>query len=148
MEGSKVTHPRNVTPTEAEALLRSDPAIAYVDVRSSTEYTNGHVPGSINVPLAELSPGRGFTPNPDFLTVMTKLFKPEQHLIVGCASGGRSFQAQAILTAEGFKNVANMAGGFSGGRGPTGQVPGWVTSHLPVATDGTTYSEARKRAGL
>jgi rhodanese-related sulfurtransferase len=139
-----MTHPREVTPDEAAKMLGSDPAITYVDVRSTAEYTNGHVPGSINVPLAELSPGRGMTPNPDFLDVMQKLFRPEQSLILGCAAGGRSRQAIAILSSAGFTSLVNMAGGFSGAPGARG----WCQLSLPVAHDGTTYANARTKAGL
>jgi rhodanese-related sulfurtransferase len=95
----------------------------------------------VNVPLAELDPMRGMMPNPDFAAVMAKLFKPGEQLVLGCAAGGRSRQACMILAAQGFTNLLNLAGGFSGPRG-------WSQSGLPVAKDGTTYAEARKKAGV
>ena len=138
------SHPRDVTPDEAARLLEADAAITYVDVRSTGEYTNGHVPGSINVPLAEPDPMRGMAPNPDFVGVMTKLFRTDQCLIVGCASGGRSRQAVSVLAEAGFTSLINMAGGFSG----QGGTRGWSQLGLPVSRDGTRYADARKRAGL
>jgi rhodanese-related sulfurtransferase len=135
------SHPREVKPDEAARLLEADPAMTYVDVRSTGEYTNGHVPGSINVPVAEPDPMRGMAPNPDFLAVMAKLFQTDQCLILGCASGGRSRHAALMLSSEGFTTLMNMAGGFSG-------PGGWCQLGLPIAKDGTPYAEARKRAGM
>ena len=65
-----MSQPRDVTPDEAAQLLGAGAAVTYVDVRSTTEYTQGHVPGSINVPLAEIDPLRGMAPNPDFVAVV------------------------------------------------------------------------------
>src|SRR4029079_5353065 len=74
---------RDVTPDEATRMLGAESAATYVDVRSTAEYTQGHAPGSINVPLAEMDPMRGMTPNPDFVQVMSKLFPADRQLIVG-----------------------------------------------------------------
>jgi rhodanese-related sulfurtransferase len=136
--------PPEVTPDEAARMLESDATITFVDVRSTAEYTNGHVPRSINVPLAQLDPGRGMAPNPDFLPVMQKLFRSDQCLILGCSAGGRSRHAILMLQGAGFSSLVNMAGGFAGAPGARG----WQQLGLPVAQDGTTYADARKRAGM
>lgn len=62
-----------------------------IDVRSPGEYAGGHVPGSINVPLDQL-PGR-----------IHELKKLKTPLLLCCASGMRSGQAQRILAAEGLE---------------------------------------------
>lgn len=139
--------PRDLTPSEAAAALKADPAAVYLDVRSSMEFAQGHPPGAINVPLAEFDPARGMYPNPRFAEVVGKLFPPATPLVVGCASGGRSKQAQAVLAQKGYGDVANVLGGFAGGMGPTGPVAGWAGCGLPVAKDGCAYAEALKRAG-
>ena len=136
-----MSQPRDVTSDEASSLLGAGGAVAYVDVRSTTEYTQGHVPGSINVPLAEMDPLRGMTPNPDFVSVVEKLFTKDQQLILGCASGGRSAQACRMLAAAGFGNLMNLRGGFAG-------PGGWRQTGLPVSNDGTTYADAKKKAGV
>lgn len=133
--------PKDLAPADAAAALKADPGLSYVDVRSSAEFAGGHPPRAINVPLAEFDPRRGMIPNPRFLEVMGAAFPKDRPLIVGCASGGRSKQAQHLLTQVGFADVANLAGGMQGGVGPAGPVPGWIGSGLPVAKDGRTYAD-------
>lgn len=140
--------PRELPPFEARAKLTADPQITYLDVRSTAEFAQGHPPGAVNIPLVEFDAARGMVPNPRFVEVVRKLYSAEAQLIVGCASGGRSKQAQTILMQQGFTDVANMVGGFQGGMGPTGPVSGWASSGLPVVKDGTAFADALKRAGL
>lgn len=65
-----------------------------IDVRSKSEYTQGHNPQSINIPLDEL--------NKESL----KLDKTKT-IILCCASGTRSGMAVGILKKNGFKNIMN-----------------------------------------
>jgi phage shock protein E len=64
-----------------------------VDVRSIGEYQGGHVSGSKNIPLGEI-PNR-----------IEELKALESPLILCCASGGRSGQATAYLSANGVECV-------------------------------------------
>ena len=68
-----------------------------VDVRTKGEYAQGHVKGSINIPLGSLS-GQ-----------MARL-KKDSPIITCCASGGRSGQAKSMLKANGFTQVHNGGG--------------------------------------
>ena len=61
-----------------------------IDVRSRGEFSGGHVAGSINIPLNEL-PQR-----------MDELKELDSPLILCCASGMRSGQAEHYLSREGF----------------------------------------------
>jgi phage shock protein E len=70
---------------------------AIVDVRTKAEYQQGHVKGSINIPLNNLS------------NHYAKLNK-DKPVITCCASGMRSAQAKTILKANGFKDVYNGGG--------------------------------------
>jgi rhodanese-related sulfurtransferase len=70
-----------------------------LDVRSPGEYKQGHVKGSINAPLNELSKH------------ISKL-KKDTTVITCCASGMRSASAKSILKSNGFNNVYN-GGGWS-----------------------------------
>ena len=65
-----------------------------VDVRTKGEFAEGHVKGSINIPLDRV-PGE-----------LAK-FKNKKNIIVFCRSGGRSSQAKSILEQNGFINVIN-----------------------------------------
>lgn len=70
-----------------------------VDVRSKGEYQQGHIKGSINIPVDTLSSNLG------------KL-KKDKPTITCCASGMRSASAKGILQSNGFKEVHN-GGGWS-----------------------------------
>lgn len=62
-----------------------------IDVRSHGEFIGGHVVGSINIALNEL---------PKRIEEIKSLKAP---LIVCCASGNRSEQAQYLLSQEGIE---------------------------------------------
>ena len=128
--------PKNLSVTEARAL--QDQGATYVDVRSSGEYAQGHPAGAVNVPLLEPDEHTGqMQPNPDFARVMRANFAADATLLIGCAVGGRSARAAAMLESFGFRDVANVKGGFSGLRDPFGRVvdPGWAEAGLPVEID-------------
>jgi len=70
-----------------------------VDVRTKAEYQQGHIKGSLNIPLNNLSN--------HYATL-----KKDKPVITCCASGMRSAQAKNILKANGFSEVHN-GGGWS-----------------------------------
>jgi phage shock protein E len=70
-----------------------------LDVRSPGEYKQGHIKGSLNTPLNDLSQH------------ITKL-KKDTIIITCCASGMRSASAKSILKSNGFIQVHN-GGGWS-----------------------------------
>ncbi|MGI9603644.1 MAG: rhodanese-like domain-containing protein [Acidimicrobiales bacterium] len=70
-----------------------------VDVREPHEVAGGTLAGAMNIPLGELA-GRLDEPDPSLPVVLL------------CRSGGRSAQAARFLTAEGFVDVVNLAGGM------------------------------------
>lgn len=65
-----------------------------VDVRTPGEFASGSLPGAVNIPL-------------DKLPEQLSNFKNRKHIVVFCRSGGRSAQAQSILTRSGFNGVVN-----------------------------------------
>jgi rhodanese-related sulfurtransferase len=70
-----------------------------LDVRSPGEYRQGHIKGSLNTPLNDIS------------NHITKL-KKDSTIITCCASGMRSASAKSILKSNGFTQVYN-GGGWS-----------------------------------
>lgn len=77
------------------ALVKQGAVI--LDVRSPGEYQQGHIKGSINAPLNDLS------------RQLSKL-KKENPVITCCASGMRSASAKSILKSNGFTQVHNGGG--------------------------------------
>lgn len=68
-----------------------------LDVRSKGEYAGGHIKGSINIPL-------------DQLTNRLGQLKKDKPVITCCASGMRSASARQILKSKGFADVHNGGG--------------------------------------
>lgn len=66
-------------------------ATTIVDVRTPEEFMSGHVTGSINIPLQEI---------PQRLEELKKMKAP---LVLCCASGNRSGQAQRYLSTLGIE---------------------------------------------
>ncbi|MGO4819553.1 rhodanese-like domain-containing protein [Flavobacterium sp. W22_SRS_FP1] len=65
-----------------------------LDVRSPSEYKQGHIKGAINAPLNDLSKH------------ISKI-KKETAVITCCASGMRSASAKSVLKSNGFTQVYN-----------------------------------------
>jgi rhodanese-related sulfurtransferase len=68
-----------------------------LDVRTKSEYQNGHIKGSVNIPLDKLQNN------------ISKINK-NKPVITCCASGMRSASAKSILKANGFSEVHNGGG--------------------------------------
>jgi hydroxyacylglutathione hydrolase len=70
-----------------------------LDVRAVGEWKAGHIPGSLNVPLADLE---------------QRLKEiPRGRLIVHCQTGGRAAMASSLLLARGFDDVHLFPGGLA-----------------------------------
>lgn len=69
-----------------------------LDVRTGDEYRGGHVPGSINVDLAELS------------KIASLVVDRHTPLFVYCLSGSRSSMAVSMLKSMGYEQVKNIGG--------------------------------------
>lgn len=68
-----------------------------VDVREPHEYTDGHVPGAVLIPLASVG-------------ARVDEFRGDGTLYVICRSGARSRRACEVLEASGITGI-NVAGG-------------------------------------
>ncbi len=70
-----------------------------IDVREPDEVEAGTLSGSTNIPLGEL---------PERVAELDST----RRVVLLCRSGGRSTQAAEFLTASGFTDVINLAGGM------------------------------------
>ena len=101
-----------IHPEQLAQRLRSGEPVYLLDVRQPWEYDICRLPGSVLIPLPELT-GRleEVQPNEDALVV------------VYCHHGIRSLSGASILLQAGFGEVASLAGGidaWSALVGPTG----------------------------
>lgn len=86
-------HIPTMTVTELSSRVSE---VAVIDVRETTEYSSGHVPGAINIPMA---------------TIPVRLQDlPAGDVCIICESGGRSWQVAAFLAERGIV-VTNVEGG-------------------------------------
>ena len=83
----------------AEQLAGGRPPLA-VDVRAKHEWDEGHIPGSVNIPLLGLQERLGELPRGRALTVY-------------CASGYRSSVAASLLQRAGTSDITELVGGMA-----------------------------------
>lgn len=103
-------------PQVAVADLPTDPppgapgGVVLLDVREDDEWAAGHAPGAVHIPLGEVTSRLDEIPDGD--------------LYVVCRSGGRSQQAAAWLSRNGY-DASNVAGGMHA----------WVDAGRPLVAE-------------
>lgn len=101
---------KNITVAELQAMLQQG-GLRLVDVRTDAEVARGKIPQGDSLPL-HLIPLR-----------LNELDKTRPTVFY-CQMGGRSAQAAAFATANGFADVYNLQGGITA----------WAHAGLPIAT--------------
>jgi rhodanese-related sulfurtransferase len=87
---------KQITPKE----LEQKKGMMLLDVRPAKEYEQGHIPGAVHVPLADVGD-------------RVKKLKKDKDLVVYCRSGNQSIWAIKRLMGMGYKNLYNLKGGYS-----------------------------------
>src|SRR6266851_6582656 len=120
MPWAMLTATASIREIEVEALeaLRGDELV--LDVREPAEYDHGHVPGSINLPQADLA------------TRLDELPR-DRAVFVLCQGGFRSLRAARFLKQMGFEQVASVKGG----------TPAWSAAGKPLAGEECRLDEPR-----
>jgi len=103
--------------------IKQTPNAQVVDVRSSGEFTQGHIANAKNNDIR----------SSDFQQNTSKLDK-NKPVFVYCLSGGRSAYAMNILSSMGFKEVYNMKGGMLS----------WRAANMPETTDNSVQKPVVK----
>lgn len=93
---------KTVTADEFDVLI-ADPDVQRLDVRTVAEYSEEHIPGSININVLDEA----------FATVADSTLQKDKPVALYCRSGKRSRKAAAILSNKGYK-VYNLDKGFIG----------------------------------
>lgn len=101
---------KNANAAQAIQLLNRENGVV-VDVCEPREFSAGHVPNAINLPLSSLK---------DRLRDLEK--HKNKPIIVSCRSGNRSLKGAVILRKHGFATVYNLAGGLQA----------WERDNLPL----------------
>ena len=113
IENTRATAALTIDVEPAEEVIEAG-GVLVVDVREPDEFTGGHIPEAVNMPLGEMS---------DYAA-----FLPEDHeapILVVCQTGNRSLSGALFLTSLGYRNVRSINGGTHG----------WLVGGYPISTD-------------
>ncbi len=95
-----------------EVAVNAVPDGAYLlDVREKEEWTAGHAPSAVHIPLSELNARASEVPE-------------DRDVYVICRSGGRSAQAVSAFNNSGWK-TSNVGGGMHA----------WASAGLPMVSE-------------
>ena len=98
---------RQVNAEEAAAMMEEESDYIILDVRTSEEYSEKHIPSAINIPNETIG-----------TEDIPELPDKEQLILIYCRSGNRSKQASEKLVKLGYTNVVEF-GGINGWTGET-----------------------------
>ena len=90
---------RQISMDEAIAMMEEASGYVILDVRTSEEFAEKHIPNAINIPNEAI--GTADIP---------ELPDKDQLILVYCRSGNRSKQASEKLAALGYTNVVEFGG--------------------------------------
>ena len=98
-EEQKKNEYKQITQSEAKALMDSETNYIMLDTREQYEFDEGHIAGAILIPYTEIE-SKAASALPD----------KEQLILVYCRSGRRSKIASEALVTLGYTNVKEFGG--------------------------------------
>ncbi len=93
---------KEISYQKLQEIMRKDTNALLIDVRSKQEFKEGHLEGSINIPLYEID------------KQLDKIPDKQCTIVIYCASGHRSKQAKEKLEKLGYENVYHLKNGLDG----------------------------------
>jgi len=103
------TEAPSITPAELIGRRESGQAPIVIDVRTSTEYAAGHLPGAINIPFDQVAERISEVDAPHGVALY-------------CMVGPRARKGEAALLATGYEPVLHLEGGLAA----------WQEAGLPI----------------
>jgi rhodanese-related sulfurtransferase len=97
--GSSSSGYRQISMDEAVKMMKDEKNYIILDVRRPDEYSEGHIPGAINVPNEKIG-----------TTDIAELPSKSQLILVYCRSGRRSKEASEKLVKLGYTNIVEFGG--------------------------------------
>jgi phage shock protein E len=106
------TKEKVVTPDEAEKLLKENPGVTVLDVRSPEEFAEGHIKGAVNADV-----------NGDDFQKKVAALDQSKPVLIHCQAGRRSARAiEEMGNKVKFPTVYHLNSGFKG----------WKDANKPV----------------
>ena len=90
---------RQINAEEAATMMEEESSSIILDVRTTEEYSEKHIPGAINIPNETIG-----------TEDIPELPDKEQLILVYCRSGNRSKQASEKLVKLGYTNIVEFGG--------------------------------------
>ena len=90
---------RQINAEEAATMMEEESSYIILDVRTTEEYSEKHIPGAINIPNETIG-----------AEDIPELPDKEQLILVYCRSGNRSKQASEKLVKQGYTNIVEFGG--------------------------------------
>jgi len=90
---------RQISMNDAVTMMEEESGYIILDVRTSEEFADKHIPGAINVPNEIIE-----------TEALSQLPDKDQLILVYCRSGNRSKQASEKLVALGYTNIVEFGG--------------------------------------
>jgi rhodanese-related sulfurtransferase len=85
-----------------ERIAWADQTLVVLDVRTEAEFAEGHVPGAINIPNADLA-----------ARIAELDGSRDKDIVVYCRTGVRAEQALGVLGKAGFKRLYHLKGDYT-----------------------------------
>ncbi|SMP69303.1 rhodanese-like domain-containing protein [Anoxynatronum buryatiense] len=90
---------QSISPEEAFQRLENEEQITLLDVRTESEFEEGHIPGSILIPLQVLEE-----------EALLQLSDKDAPIFIYCRSGRRSLEAAEIMLELGYTRIYDLGG--------------------------------------
>ena len=90
---------RNVSMDEIKEIMNENTDYIILDARTIEEYNEGHIPNAICIPNETIDE-----------SVITRLPRKDQLILIYCRSGNRSKQAATKLANLGYTNLVEFGG--------------------------------------
>lgn len=104
----------NISVDDLARKISGGEPIFILDVRTPAEFSSGHIPGAINIPLDQVDPSK------------ISSLAGSREVVTVCQAGGRSSRCYQALRNAGIGGLSNLAGGTNG----------WIAAGNPVAGSG------------
>ncbi|MDI9861137.1 MULTISPECIES: rhodanese-like domain-containing protein [Flectobacillus] len=101
LTGCVVEENLNVSPHEFADIVKNNPDIQIIDVRTPQEWKEGKVTSAKCIDYFD----------PDILEKIESLDR-DKPVLLYCATGGRSSEIAELLKEYGFKKIYNLRGGY------------------------------------
>lgn len=99
-QGGTVVNYKDITAEELKTMIAANKNLIVVDVREQYEWDEGHLAGSVLIPIGEVQRRVSELPK-------------EKAIAIVCLSGARSAQVANYLIELGYKEVYNLKDGIS-----------------------------------